>query len=42
MTELKRLVLDFRTGELVVRGLYHSFSEPRPNTKACRREAEKA
>ena len=41
MTELKRLVLDFRTGELVVRCLYRSSSGPGPGTKARRREVEK-
>jgi hypothetical protein len=35
---LQRLVLDFRTGELVVRCLYHSSSGPGPHTKARRRE----
>jgi hypothetical protein len=40
MTELKRLVLDYRTGELVVRCLYRTTSAtlPGPNTKARRRE----
>jgi hypothetical protein len=42
MTELKRLVLDFRTGELVVRCLYYTEGESGPNTKGRRREAEKA
>ena len=36
MTELSRLVLDFRRGELVLRTLYRS--EDDPNTKARRRE----
>jgi hypothetical protein len=36
---LQRLVLDFRTGELVVRCLYRSsLSGPNPATKARRRE----
>jgi hypothetical protein len=38
MTELKRLVLDFRTGELVIRTLYRTEGEADPNTKARRRE----
>jgi len=38
MTWLKRLVLDFRTDELVVRCLYRSQDEAGPNTKARRRE----
>jgi hypothetical protein len=38
MTELERLVLDFRTGELVVRCLYRSQDGPGPNTKARTRE----
>jgi hypothetical protein len=41
MTELQRLVLDFRAGELVVRCLYRSSSGPGPGTKARRREVEK-
>jgi hypothetical protein len=39
---LQRLVLDYRTGELVVRCLYRSEGESGPNTKARQREAEKA
>jgi hypothetical protein len=35
---LQRLVLDFRTGELVVRCLYHTEGSAGPNTKARRRE----
>ncbi len=35
---LQRLVLDFRTGELVVRCLYRTKASPGPNTKARRRE----
>jgi hypothetical protein len=38
MTGLKRLVLDFRTDELVVRCLYRSQDEAGPKTKARRRE----
>jgi hypothetical protein len=38
MTELRRLVLDFRTGELVVRCLYCTEGGPNPNTKARTRE----
>ncbi len=34
---LQRFVLDFRTGELVVRCLYRSEDGPGPNTKARRR-----
>ncbi len=33
---LQRFVLDFRTGELVVRCLYRSEDGPGPNTKARR------
>jgi hypothetical protein len=35
---LQRLVLDFRTGELVVRALYRTEGGAGPNTKARRRE----
>ena len=35
---LQRLVLDYRTGELVVRALYTRSSGPGPGTKARRRE----
>ena len=35
---LQRLVLDFRTGELVVRCLYRTEGAAAPNTKARRRE----
>jgi hypothetical protein len=38
MTELRRLVLDFRTGELVVRCLYRTEGGPNPNTKARRKQ----
>jgi len=41
MTELKRLVLDYRRGELVVRCLYRTEGGAGPNTKARRREVEK-
>ena len=41
MTDLKRLVLDYRSGELVVRCLYRTESEAGPNTKARRREVTK-
>ena len=39
-TSLQRLVLDFRTGDLVVRALYRRSLEdgPSPNTKARARE----
>ncbi len=35
---LQRLVIDYRTGELVVRCLYRTEGEAGPNTKARRRE----
>jgi len=35
---LQRLVLDYRSGELVVRCLYRGSSGPGPNTKARRQE----
>jgi len=38
MTELKRLVLDFRTGELVVRCLYRSKGNSNPGTKTRTKE----
>jgi hypothetical protein len=38
MSELKRLVLDYRTGELVVRCLYRTEGGAGPNTKARTRE----
>ena len=41
MTQLQRLVLDYRNGELVVRCLYRTEGEAGPNTKARRREVEK-
>jgi hypothetical protein len=37
---LQRLVLDFRSGELVVRCLYRTQDGPGPNTKRRRREVE--
>jgi hypothetical protein len=40
MSELKRLVLDYRTGELAVRCLYRTKGSASPNTKARRREVE--
>ncbi len=36
--QLQRLVLDYRTGELVVRCLYRTQGGPGPNTKARARE----
>jgi hypothetical protein len=38
MTQLQRLVLDFRSGELVIRVLYRSKGESNPGTKARTRE----
>jgi hypothetical protein len=35
---LQRLVLDFQSGELVVRCLYRRKGEPNPGTKARTRE----
>jgi hypothetical protein len=40
MTQLQRLVLDFRSGELVVRCLYRTKGSAGPNTKARRQEVE--
>src|SRR5215208_186337 len=37
---LQRLVLDYRSGELVVRCLYRTEGGSGPNTKARRREVE--
>jgi hypothetical protein len=37
---LHRLVLDYRTGELVVRALYRTTSGTGPDTKARRREVQ--
>jgi hypothetical protein len=41
-SQLQCLVLDFRNGGLVVRCLYRTEGGAAPNTKARRREAEKA
>jgi hypothetical protein len=41
MTQLQRLVLDYRPGELVVRCLYRTDGGHGPNTKARTREVEK-
>ena len=38
MSQLQRLVVDYRTGELVVRYMYRSEDGPRPGTKARTRE----
>jgi hypothetical protein len=38
MSQLERLVLDFRSGELVVRCLYRTQDGPNPGTKARTRE----
>jgi hypothetical protein len=38
MNELKRLVLDYRTGELIVRCLYQRKDGPNPQTKARAKE----
>jgi hypothetical protein len=35
---LQRLVIDYRSGELVLRVLYRSQDGPGPNTKARQRE----
>jgi hypothetical protein len=40
MTQLQRLVLDFRSGELVARCLYRTKGSAGPNTKARRQEVE--
>ena len=40
MTELQRLVLNFRSGELVVRCFYRSEGEAGPNTKVRRRQVQ--
>jgi hypothetical protein len=40
MTQLQRLVLDFRSGELLVRCLYRTKGSAGPNTKARRQEVE--
>jgi hypothetical protein len=36
--QLQRLVLDFRTGELVIRGLYRSKGDSNPGTKTRKKE----
>jgi hypothetical protein len=38
VSELKRLVLDYRGGELIVRCLYSTKQGPNPGTKARTRE----
>jgi hypothetical protein len=38
MTQLKRLVLDYRSGELVVRCLYRSKGDSNPGTKGRTKE----
>jgi hypothetical protein len=38
VSELKRLVIDLRSGELVVRVLYSTQDGPGPNTKARARD----
>jgi len=40
MATLERLVLDFRSGELVVRVLYRDQDGANPGTKARRRQVE--
>jgi hypothetical protein len=40
MSNLQRLVIDFRNSELVVRCLYQTQDGPGPNTKARRREVQ--
>ena len=40
MGQLQRIVLDYRSGELVVRCLYRSQDGAGPSTKARRREVE--
>jgi hypothetical protein len=40
MTQLQRLVLDYRGGDLIVRALYRIKDGPGPNTKARLREVE--
>jgi len=40
MTDLKRLVLDYRSGELIVRCLYRSKGDTNPGTVRRRREVE--
>ena len=38
--QLQRLILDYRSGELIVRCLYRTEGGSGPNTKARRREVE--
>ena len=38
--QLQRLVIDYRSGELVLRCLYKTDNGPNPGTKARRREVE--
>lgn len=38
MSDLQRLVLDYRTGELVIRCLYNTHDGPNPGTVRRRRE----
>ncbi len=40
MTELQRLIVDYRGGELLVRALYRTQDGPGPNTKARKQEVE--
>ena len=40
MTQLQRLVVDYRGAELTVRALYRTQDGPGPNTKARRWEVE--
>jgi hypothetical protein len=40
MTQLQRLVLDYRGAELIVRALHRTEDGPGSNTKARRREVE--
>jgi hypothetical protein len=40
MTQLQRLVVDYRGGEFLVRALYRTQDGPGPNTKARKREVE--
>jgi hypothetical protein len=41
MTQLQRLVLDYRTGEVIVRCLYRTEGSAGPNSKGRQREIEK-
>jgi hypothetical protein len=40
LTQLQRLVLDYRGAELIVRALYRTQDGPGPSTKARKREVE--